>query len=325
MARRTDASILRLGALCLIALLVVAAATFNLQKFPGFRGTTYHAQFKDASGLRVGNMVQIAGVRVGRVNDIEITGTHVTVSFDVHDAEFGADSTASVQVLNLLGEKYLEVEPHGKDTMSSGGTIPVAHTTVGYDIVNTLGELTNRTEQIDTARLSQALTTLGDTLNAASPEIRGSFTGLSRVARSIAERDQSLQTLLQRGSRVTRLLNERKGDLVTLMKQGDLVFQELIKRREVIHSLLVNADTLAVQLKGVAEDNQEQITPALRELETAADFLRDRRDKIQEMIHNLGPYATVLINVLGTGPWFDSYVPNLVGLVSGEFLPGTRK
>ena len=40
---------------------------------------------------------------------------------------------------------------------------------------------------------------------------------------------------------------------------------------------------------------------------------------------NLGPYASILINIIGTGPWFDAYVPNLVGLASGEFAPGKRK
>ena len=124
---------------------------------------------------------------------------------------------------------------------------------------------------------------------------------------------------------MTRLLNDRKGDLVSLMKQGDLVFRELIRRREAIHSLLTNANTLAVQLKGLADDNQEQIGSALRELDVATTFLRERRDKIQQIIKNLGPYASVLINVVGTGPWFDAYVPNLVGLGSGEFLPGPRK
>ena len=47
-------------------ILLVMGAAFNLQKFPGFRGTTYHVQLADASGLHKGNMVQIAGIRVGQ-------------------------------------------------------------------------------------------------------------------------------------------------------------------------------------------------------------------------------------------------------------------
>src|ERR1700712_1593252 len=128
MARRTDSKILRLGAISLVTLLMVGAAAFNLQKFPGFRGVKYHAQLTDASGLHKGNMVQVAGVKVGRINDIHIERNHVTVDFDVHHATLGQKSRAGVQVLNLLGEKYLEITPVGSGEMKPGATIPVSRT-----------------------------------------------------------------------------------------------------------------------------------------------------------------------------------------------------
>jgi phospholipid/cholesterol/gamma-HCH transport system substrate-binding protein len=52
--------------------------------------------------------------------------------------------------------------------------------------------------------------------------------------------------------------------------------------------------------------------------------LRRQKDEIKATIHYLEPYASVLINVIGTGPWFDAYVPNLVGMATGEFVPGRR-
>ena len=106
--------------------------------------------------------------------------------------------------------------------------------------------------------------------------MRDTFTGLSRVSRAIATRDESIQHLLHHADSVTKLLAERRGDLVTLMKQGDLVFKELIARRDAIHSLLVNATKLAVNLRGVATDNQAQIKDALKQLDTALTFLRGR-------------------------------------------------
>ena len=66
------------------------------------------------------------------------------------------------------------------------------------------------------------------------------------------------------------------------MKQGDLVFKELIARRDAIHSLLVNADKLAVELRGVATDNQAQIGDALKQLDTALTFLRGREKQIDD-------------------------------------------
>jgi len=247
------------------------------------------------------------------------------VVINVKDATLGDKTQASVQVLNLLGEKYLELTPKGSGKMEGGDTVPVSRTNGSYDIVATLGELTTTTEAIDIPRLSQALTTLGDTVNAASPHIRSTFTGLSRVSQSIASRDEGIEQLVRRADRVTKLLAERRGDLVALMKEGDLVFQELIKRRDAINSLLHNATRLAVTLRGIATDNQGQIHSALQELSVTLKFLQARKKQLDATMKNLGPYASILINIIGTGPWFDTYVPNLVGLASGEFAPGKRK
>lgn len=324
MARHSNASIMRLGSISLIVLLLVMAAAFNLQKFPGFKGTGYHADFTDASGLSRGDMVQIAGVRVGRVKSISIHDDHVTVNFDVHDASFGTRTKASVEVLNLLGSKFLNLTPAGSGEMKGGSTIPLSRTHASYDIVSTLSELTTTTEQIDTKRLAQALTTLSGTIDAAAPQVHDSFTGISRLSQAIAERDDDLEALLKHADGVTKVLADRKNDLITLMKSGDQVFTELRDRKQAIHTLLVNAKKLSVALTGIVKDNEKQIGPVLADLQKVTALLHKREAALQKTIHNLGPYASILINVIGTGPWFDAYVPNLVGLVSGEFVPGER-
>lgn len=324
MSRRPDRTILRFGTISLVVLVLVMAAAFNLQKFPGFRGTGYHADFADANGLARGDMVQIGGVRVGRVNDIVIHRDHVTVDFDVHGARFGDQTRASVEVLNLLGTKYLDLTPAGPGQMASGSTIPRSRTRTTYDVVSTLNQLTTRTEQLDTDQLATALKTLAGTIDASAPEVHASFTGISRLSESIASRNQQVTALLKHADGVTKLLATRKDDLVALMKEASLVFQELQARKESIHRLLVNATLLADTLKGVADDNRAEIGSALSDLQQVTSNLRRQKAAIQQTIHNLGPYASVLINVIGTGPWFDAYVPNLVGTATGEFVPGKR-
>ena len=146
----------------------------------------------------------------------------------------------------------------------------------------------------------------------------------TQVFPTIASRNAEVTQLLQRADNVTRLLAQRKDDLVTLMKDANQVFEELQARKQSIHRLLVSARVLADTLKGIADDNQDQIRSALGDLHEVTSNLRAQKDNIQATIHNLKPYASVLINVLGTGPWFDAYVPNLVGLGTGEFVPGRR-
>jgi phospholipid/cholesterol/gamma-HCH transport system substrate-binding protein len=246
------------------------------------------------------------------------------VNFDVHGAKFGKRTKASVEVLNLLGSKFLNLTPDGPGTMKGGSTIPLSRTHASYDIVSTLSELTTTTEKLDTKSLAKALTTLAGTIDAAAPQVHESFTGISRLSQTIAERDDDLEALLKHADAVTKVLADRKGDLITLMKQGDQVFTELRERKQAIHTLLVNARRLSVALNGIVKDNEAQIGPVLADLQKVTSLLHKREAALQKTIHNLGPYASILINVIGTGPWFDAYVPNLVGLVSGEFQPGAR-
>lgn len=325
MRRYSDRAVLRLGATTVVLVLVAIVAAFNLQKFPGFRGTEYHAVFSDASGLRPGNMVQVAGIEVGRVDDLHLDGNRVVVDFSVDGGvDFGPDTAASVEVLNLLGEKYLRLAPAGGGQMSEGATIPDERTQSGYDIVRVLSDLATTTEEIDTRRLGTALDTLSQTLGDSSQEIRASFDGVSRLSQTIASRDAELQTLLRRANSVSDLLADRRGDLTTLMRQGDLLLQELRARREAIHALLVNTAELARQLSAMVRENRGQLAPALRDVREVLTLLRDKRDQVERLIGSMGPYAEILGNIVGTGPWFDAYVVNLGGL-AGEFEPGVRK
>ena len=66
----------------------------------------------------------------------------------------------------------------------------------------------------------------------------------------------------------------------------------------------------------MATDNQAQIGDALKQLDTALTFLRGREKQIDTTLTNLGPYASILINIIGTGPWFDAFVPNLASIAT---------
>lgn len=321
MTRRSDRRIRGIGVVALGLLLVVAAATFNLQQFPGFRGKEYHAEVTDAAGLRVGGEVQIAGIRVGRVSKMSIGPQRVIIDFDVNDAKLTEGTRASIEVKNLLGEKFLNLVPEGTKELDSGSTIPLARTEVMFDIVGTLGQLTTQTEATNQEELTKALGALSDTIEAAAPETKATFNGLSRLSQSIASRDDDVAELLNHAKGVLETLESRKGDLIHLMGQADLVFAELQKRKEAIHNLLVDADALVVQLRGVVKDNKKQLKPTLDALDDVLGFLQEREDALETTLRNYGPYVNILGNIVGTGPWFDGYVPNLTGIATGEFTP----
>ena len=311
MRRYTEAQLLRLGAITLVVMLLVMAAAFNLNKFPGFGGDSYQAYFADASGLHRGNMVQVGGIRAGRVQDVELDDSKVLVTFEVdHGVDFGKDSKASVEVLNLLGEKYLNLVPAGSGQLDEDTPIPVDRTSSSYDIVGVFSDLTETTEQIDTDQLDRALNVVSDTVNQSAPEIQASFEGIARLSQSVASRDAQIQHLLRSSRDVSTLLADRSTDLVDLMQNSSLVFEEVEHRK------------LAIQLRGVATDNQAQLKPALKEVDDLLSLLNSKDKELKATLNALGPYASILGNIIGTGPWFDAYAVNLAAIPTGEFLPG---
>jgi phospholipid/cholesterol/gamma-HCH transport system substrate-binding protein len=319
----SDGRLARIGAISLVVAFVAMAAAMNLQRLPGFRGTSYEAEFTDASGLHRGNMVQIAGIRVGRVQEIDLAGDHVVVHFTTDPGvEFGDDTSASIEVLNLLGEKFLNLQPDGSERIEAGATIPLERTDSSYDIVEVFTELSSTTENIKIPQLQDALTTVADTMDRTSEEAALTFNGLSRLSVAIASRDEEIQSLLARAASVSRLLNERKGDVVQLVKDSDQILVELRDREEAIHALLVGTASLSRELGGLVDDNEAQIGPMLASLHDVTQLLVDREKQMRAAIHNLGPYTRILSNIIGTGPWFDAYASNLLALGSGEFQPG---
>ncbi len=323
MARHSDAQILRLGTITLVVMALIMAAAFNLSKFPGFSGTTYQAWFAEGSGLRAGNMVQVGGIRSGRVQGLELVDDRVLVTFEVdNDVDFGTESRASVEVLNLLGEKYLQLDPAGPGQQSEDEPIPLERTDSAYDIVGVFGDLTTTTEEIDTDQLVEALDVLAGIVDEAAPELEASMQGIADLSRAVASRDEEIRSLLSSAKDVSTLLADRSEDVVTLMSRSELVFEEVRRRKQAIHRLLVGARGLADELRGVAEDNQRQIAPALREVEDLLDFLTSKEKELKATMAALGPYVSILGNIIGTGPWFDAYVVNLLAIPTGEFLPG---
>ena len=105
-----------IGAISLAVIAALILAAFRAQDLPLIGGgDTYYAAFTEAGGLKPNDEVRIAGVRVGKVEKVELDGDHVKVTFRVEtDAEFGTETGAAIKVKTLLGAMFLALEPAGR-------------------------------------------------------------------------------------------------------------------------------------------------------------------------------------------------------------------
>ena len=216
------------------ALIVGMLVKINLDLAAPWSHThTLTAQVRDVDGISVGSDVRIAGRLVGQITAVSAAGDHSTVTFHVDDGDWPipANTSASIRLATLLGQKYLQLSPgNATATLADNATIPLAATKPVVDF-----------DQI---------------LDTFDKPTRDSLTSLVRTASSAVKgQEGTLQQLLP--------------DLRDLSVHSVVPTGELVTRNNEINNILVNlgttADTLdqsAANLVGVL-DNTNTITGAL--------------------------------------------------------------
>lgn len=99
--------------------------------------TRYRAVFTEVSGLRVGDDVRVAGVKVGGVDRIAIDRDRAVVTFSMAKGHPLTRTTGLVlRYQNLIGQRYLAVVPGRREeaVLPPGSQIPLERTSAGFDL-----------------------------------------------------------------------------------------------------------------------------------------------------------------------------------------------
>ena len=233
----------------IIALLVLAA--FNASDLPLDRRRGHlPRRFAEAGGIKPNDEVRIAGVRVGKVDAVELDGDHVEVDFKVDTpSKFGTQTGAAIKVKTLLGAMFLSLEPAGSGQLEEDSTIPVSRTRSPYDVVQAFSGLADRAEKIDTEQLAQVDRHPrrrdqghpgGVPEHAARP--------VPRSPPTVASRNEQINDLLKNLDTVSGVLADRDEDIVTLMNNSDILMRRWCARREAVHTLLVSTSRFSTEI-----------------------------------------------------------------------------
>jgi phospholipid/cholesterol/gamma-HCH transport system substrate-binding protein len=304
-------------------LLVAGLLTLFWDDLPGFgTGTTYTAEFTEAAGLKSGDEVRIAGAKVGEVTGVSLDGDHVRVTFRAKDAWIGDESVVAIRIKTLLGAKNLAVDPRGDRDQDPGKAIPRTRTVTPYDVNDAFGDLAKTAGEIDTDQLAQSFRTLSETFSATTPDdVRSALDGLSTLSQTISSRDTQLKQLLANTSQVTGTVATRTDQLASLITDGTVLLSEFQKRRDAISALLRGTQDLAAQVKGLIQDNDAQLGPALEQLDRVTDVLQRNQNNLDSSLGLAGPFYRLVGDAIGNGDWIDTYVCGLVTGAGGGCQP----
>ncbi|MET0135018.1 MAG: MCE family protein [Kibdelosporangium sp.] len=284
-------------------------------------GTTYEAEFSEAAGLKSTDEVRIAGVKVGKVTDVDLAGDKVLVSFKVKDAWVGDRTRAAIKIKTLLGQKFLALEPDGTQTMDPDVVIPRSRTLAPYDVLEAFRGLAETVGAVDTPQLARSFEVLSQTFADTPDNVQGALAGLSSLSRTISSRDEQLAKLLDNTEQVTRTLADRDAEVAKLLEDGNLLLAEIRKRKDAISALLSGTQKLSAELKGLVDDNSRQLDPVLAKLDQFTAMLQRNQDDLGKGIEKMAPFVRQFTNTLGNGRWFDKYICGLLPPSAGPINP----
>ena len=117
----------KVGFFFVLALLILGVMLEVGEKWNPFeKKIPYKTFLPSVTGLKIGDPVRLAGVNVGKINDINVQDADVEISFEVvPDTKIKTDTVASLRLTNLLGGQFLSLSfgSASAPPLEPGGTV----------------------------------------------------------------------------------------------------------------------------------------------------------------------------------------------------------
>jgi len=140
----------------LVCLGYLAIRLGKLELF-GTQGYVVFADFVSVAGIKLGDPIEIAGVRIGKVEAIGLADDRARLTLRVSEAiKLQEDVIASVRARGLIGDKFVLVTPGASDKIIAPGG-KIRETDSPPDIPDLIGkfvggDLTSKGEKKDDAQ-----------------------------------------------------------------------------------------------------------------------------------------------------------------------------
>ncbi len=314
----------KIGLFMLIGLVILGLFIIKIEDIPvGERGErlVVQARFPDVAGLDRKAPVRIAGVRVGKVESIDLAGGEAILTLSLEpDVHLYRDATARISSLGMLGDKYVEVVPGTPeagvlppDSVLTGGSPPT------FD---------------DVLRIA---TDIGADVKEVTAALRQSIGGeqgaekISEIVDNIRELSADLKTLIEanQGNVNQTMVNLREfsGTLRTelpriaekINRLADSLQDVVGENREDLHGSLANIRELSERLKTTADNLNVITTKIARGEGTIGKLVNDETtvDNLNETLDSIESGVETLKNTVGR---FERYRLDMT--LASESLPG---
>ncbi|MEU7891265.1 MlaD family protein [Nonomuraea sp. NPDC049152] len=321
------------GLVSLAVLGSLFVGTFLVGTLGLFEGGYYMSGiFVDSGGLKTGNDVRVAGVRVGEVTEVrpDYSQGHVVVTWKVDDdVRLGRNTRADITLSNLLGGRYVKLtgpvaEPYIDELPEAQRTVPVERTGTPVLINDALKDATRLVDKLDTEAVDNLLTELGKVDLAKRGRVTRLLKNIGDLSDTISKSQPDLRKLLDNGTKIMDVLEKKDKQIGRLIDAIEIMLDELRARRAELRTLLGDGSALVSSTTKLIVEHEKSLVDTLENTSAITTKLTGSREKFNSVLGWAGPTFAGLATMGGQGPWIEAIATGL-GPINPEVLAAIAK
>jgi phospholipid/cholesterol/gamma-HCH transport system substrate-binding protein len=296
-----------------------------LAVFAQFRfgeGNSYGAEFANVSGLKDGDLVRIAGVEVGKVQNIAVSSNAtVHVNFSADDSvHLTQGSRAAVRYDNLFGGRFLALEEGagGVQTLKPGDTIPLDRTDPALDLDALVGGFRPLFRALNPDQVNQLTGQLMNVFQGQGPTVGSFLSQAAAVTNTLADRDKLIGEVITNLNVVLGSLGGQTDKFDKAVSSLSELVQGLAEHKSDISNALAYTNAAAGSIADLLSQTREPFRKVVHETDRAAGIAVADHDYLDNLLNTLPDKYHALIRQGMYGDYFSFYLCDVVLKLNGK-------
>ncbi|MCD6219677.1 MCE family protein [Candidatus Calescamantes bacterium] len=278
----------KVGIFFIVGLIFLLFLTILVGKIKPFRkGILYYINFNYVAGLRVGDEVRLAGMKVGEVTDLKFSGSKITVTIWVKKGTpIKQDSQFTITSVSIMGGKLVSITLGSPDSplMKSGSVVK------GIDpprVEELITEATEIGEEVkETLKKFQNIASkLSGWVEENRENIGKSITQFNETFVEVQELTHSIRELVNQ-------INQGEGTLGKLIKEKD-TYEKLVNIIREGEEASRDIKELSKKANSTFDRWEKEISPSLKELREILEKINKGEGTVGKLIASEEMYKEV--------------------------------
>ncbi len=243
---------------------------------------TITADFADVLSLVPQSAVKVGGVAVGQVESIGLApdGWSARTTLKIRgDVDLPANTVAQIKQTNLLGEKFVELDPPttvpSQGTLEDGALIPLQRTGRATQIEEVFGALSLLLNGGGVAQLQPIVAEMNKAVGGREPQTRALLGQFTDLVHGIDDQRDSISRALDSLQTLTATVSGQRDALAGILDELPQGVQILDEQRPEFVELLKQLDRLGTAGTDVIETTRDDILKDLRAMRPTVQALAD--------------------------------------------------